>query len=312
MTTSKKSTSLETESPKKQQSQSGLVAGMGEYITNAISDADEAAAAERVAKLRLARPESSTVELVQSLIRQKSLQTGAVGAITSGTSMIPGLGTMTALTFGVAADIGMTFKMQAELVLEIAAAHDYELNPAEKQRIVLLVTGISAGSSMLLEKAGQQIAQKATERLAEKAVLKGLPVIGVAASAATNMLFTYIIGRRAEAYFERGPEAIGDWVDDVRAISGVDERILIDWLAETTKRSWNLVSSGVQNAAGAVIVAGRSSGEVILVSARRVGEIVGGAGQLRELVRPPARWSKPANGPAAALQPRPAQPRVQP
>jgi hypothetical protein len=275
MAKSKKSTSSGKESSKDEQ-QSGLLAGISEYITNAISDADETAAAERVAKLRSARPEAGTAELVQSLIRQKCFQTGAVGAITSGASIVPGLGTMAALTFGVAADIGMTFKMQAELVLEIAATCDYELSPAEKQRVIMLITGISAGSSVLLEKAGQQIAEKVTERLAEKAVLKGLPVIGVAASAATNMLFTYIVGRRAEAYFNRGPEAIGDWMDDVRAISGIDERILIDWLAETTERSWGLVSGGVKNAAGAVIVAGRATGEVILVSAKRVSQFVGG------------------------------------
>lgn len=275
MTKSKSSTSKGVNAPVKQQT-SDLVVGISEYITNAISDADKAAAAERVAKLHAARPEASTEELVQSLIRQKCLQTGAVGAITSGASMIPGLGTMVALTFGVAADIGMTFKMQAELVLEIAAVYKYELSPEEKRRVIMLVTGISAGSSILLEKAGQQIARKASERLAQKSVTKAIPVIGVAASAGANMLFTYIIGQRANAYFGRGPEAVGDWTDDLRAISGVDERILIEWLTETTERSWGLVSSSTQSAAGAVVVAGKSVGEVIVISSNKVSEIVSG------------------------------------
>lgn len=210
MAKSKKSASPKGEKASDAQKKSGLMDDITEYITNAISDADEAAAAERVARLCENRPEAGAEELVQILIRNKYLQTGAVGAVTSGASLVPGLGTMMALTFGVAADIGMTFKMQAELVLEVAAAYEHLLNPEEKRRVILLVTGISAGANHLLEKAGEQIAKKATERLARKSVTRAIPVIGVAASGGSNMLTTYIIGQRADAYFSRGPEAVGD------------------------------------------------------------------------------------------------------
>lgn len=272
-------TKSNSKSEKSAAQSSALIDHITGYVTNAISDADEAAATARVAHLREARPEATAEELVQSLIRQKCLQTGAVGAVTSGASLIPGLGTMASLTFGVAADIGMTFKMQAELVLEIAAVYEHQLTPEEKQRIILVVTGISAGSSVALEKVGQQIATKATEQLAQKSALKALPVLGVAASAGTNMAFTYLIGQRAHAYFSLGPEAMGDWSESVRALTGLDERLLIGWLTETTERSWQLASRSVKNAAGAVVVAGQSTGEVIMVQANRVKEIAGGLGQ---------------------------------
>jgi hypothetical protein len=250
-----------------------------EFIERAVDNVDEPAAVERVEALREAHPEASTDEMVELLVRQKCMQTGAVGAITSGASMIPGLGTLVSLTFGVAADIGMTFKYQAELVLEIAAVYEHKLNPIEKRRVVMLITGLSAGANQAVRKAGQRIAEKATERLAQKSVTKAIPVIGVAASAGTNILFTYVIGQRANAYFSLGPEAVGDWGESIRAVTGVDERIIVGWLSETTERSWRLVGDSAQSAVGSVIVAGKSAGEVIVVGAGTAAGAVVGAGK---------------------------------
>lgn len=249
------------------------------YLTQTIDKADEQAAAERVAALRQAHPEATTEELVEMLIKHKSTRTGAVGAVTSGASMIPGLGTIVSLTFGVAADIGMTFKMQAELVLEIAAVYRHQLSSTEKRNAILLVTGISAGANQLLSQTGTRIAEKTTERLAQKSVTKAIPVLGVAASAGTNMLSTYVIGRRAQAYFDLGPEAVGDWAESVRAISGMDERKLISWLAETTEHSWSLVRDRAHSAAGATIVASKSAGHLVVISADKTGQAVAGAGK---------------------------------
>ena len=283
MTETKKSTANSSKAtPAKERNDvnmpsSEIMAGVIERMTKAVSDADEAAAAKRVDNLRTSRPTVSPAELVDLLIHQKCLQTGAVGAITSGSALVPGLGTVTALTFGVAADIGMTFKMQAELVLEIAAVYERKLSPDEKRTAVMLVTGISTGANQLLEKAGEQIARKATERLAQKSVTKALPLIGVAASAGSNIVTTYVIGQRARAYFGLSPEAMGDWAESIRALTGVDERVMIEWLIETTERSWQVVSNSAKNAVGAVIVAGKSTGEVIVISAGKVSEAVSGA-----------------------------------
>jgi hypothetical protein len=184
--------------------------------------------------------------------------------VTSGTALIPGLGTLAALTFGVAADIGMTFKMQTELVLEIAAVHHHELSPDEKERVVLLVTGINAEANQAVTCAGAKISQKATERLAERSIAKAIPVIGVAASAGVNVLSTYIIGRRAHACFSLGEEQMQDWTESVRAITGVDEREISAWLSEATWRSWDLMSQGVQGAKAAVQNKGQAAGHVIV------------------------------------------------
>jgi hypothetical protein len=238
-----------------------------------ISEVDIEAAAERVRVLKEKYPEATPQELSQRLIRDKCQRTGAVGAVTSTTGLIPGIGTAAALTLGVAADIGATFKLEAELVLEIAAAYDYPLTESEKQQLVLLITGLSAGTNALTRKAGQAIAVEVGERFAEKAIVKVLPVLGLIASAGTNALSTYIIGQRADAYFRLGPEAVGTWADSLRAITGVDEREIGAWLAESGKSAGAALGVG----AGKVGAAGKVAGEAVVSGAGRVAEVVGPA-----------------------------------
>ncbi len=242
-----------------------------ETIFGVVSNVDIEAATTRVQALRQQNPDLPKPELVQRLIRDKCQRTGTVGAVTSGAGLIPGLGTAAALTLGVAADIGATFKLQAELVLEVAAAYDYPLNEAEKQRIVMLITGLSVGTSALARRAGQAASLKIGERFAEKALLKALPVVGVIASAGTNVLSTYIIGQRADAYFRLGPEAVGSWTDSLRAVSGVDEREIGKWLADSGRATGVALIQG----ANRVGQAGRVAGEAV---ASRAGRVAGTAG----------------------------------
>jgi uncharacterized protein (DUF697 family) len=245
-----------------------------QVILKAVGEADARAAAEHAAELRARHPDALPDELAQILIKERCFQTGAIGAITSGALLIPGLGTLTSLTFGVAADISMTYRIQAEMVLELAAAHQYELSPSEKRSAILLVSGISAGAGTVLRKAGREIADRASRRLVQKALTKALPVLGVAASAGTNIVSTYIIGRRAQAYFSLGPDAVGDWGESIRAITGLDERELIAWLAETTERTWRSAGEGARDLTDAIVVTGKSAGEVVIVHATRAGDAV--------------------------------------
>lgn len=242
-------------------------------LLNTINDVDMAAAAERVEAVRRSIPDADTPAIVQTLIKQKTQKTAAIGAVTSGTGLIPGVGTATALIFGTAADIGATFKLQAELVLEIAHAHRYPLSEQEKQRVVLLVTGLSAGASSLARKAGQRASVKITEQFAEKSLLKALPFIGIIASAGTNALSTYIIGQRADAYFRLGESGLQNWQDSLRAISGVDERQISRWLAERSDATREMLASSAatmgqlgktagKNIAGTAQTAAASSGRV--------------------------------------------------
>jgi hypothetical protein len=224
-----------------------------------VSKVDVKAAEERVQALRVENPNASTEEIVQKLIRDKCNRTAAVGAATSGTALIPGVGTAAALTLGVAADIGATFQLQAELVLEIAAAYNYPLTEEEKQQVVMVITGLSAGTVALAQRVGKRAALRLGEKYAEKAIVKALPVIGVISSAGTNVLSTYIIGQRADAYFRLGPEAVGSWADSLRAITGFDERKMKSWLAEGGRTAGAALAVGADKVGAGAKVAGQTA-----------------------------------------------------
>lgn len=224
-------------------------------VGRAVDDADQVAAAQRVADLRARHPELSTAQIIDLLVRDKINKTGMVGAATTGAGLIPGIGTLASLTVGVAADITATFKLQSELVLEIAAAYGYQLSDDEKQRAVLLVTGLSTGTNQLTRRVGTQVAGAISRRTAQRWVAHALPIIGVAAAAGTNALSTYIVGERAKAYFGRSPEAMGNWTDNLRAITGVDERKIQSWMSS----SGQMLASGSRTA---VNTAGKGIGGI--------------------------------------------------
>lgn len=246
---------------------------IAQTIFNVVSDVDIAAATARMAALKKQYPNLSAQELAQKVIAAKCQKTGTVGAVTAGAGIIPGIGTAAALTLGTAADIGVTFKMQAELVLEIAALYDYPLSEDEKQRLVMVISGISAGTTVLARRAGQNIALKAGEHFAGRAFLRAIPVVGVLASAGTNVLSTYIIGQRADAYFRLGPEAVGSWADSLRTISGMDERRIGGWLAESGTAAGSMIATG----AGKVGEAGKTASAMIVSGAGQVAGTVGPA-----------------------------------
>lgn len=200
------------------------------FFNRVVDDLDMIAAAQVVADVRAARPDIERKQLIDQLISQKSRKVAAVGAMTSGAAAIPGLGTLLAMSVGVAADIGLTFKMQAELILEIAAAHGRELSLEERRRAVMLVTGIGVGAGRLAEGVGRRAALAVGERFAERWIIKAIPFVSIAASAGINALVTYVVGKRAEAYFALPPEQVADRAGVIRALSGIDERAAKEWM----------------------------------------------------------------------------------
>lgn len=229
----------------------GMTGRVFAFFLDRIDEADPEAAGKRVAELRRANPEATSGELVEMLIKRKVQQTAAIGAATAGSALIPGLGTVAALTVGAVADFGATLKLQTELVLEIAEVHGRVLTPDERRQVVMLVSGLSAGGAQLLSRGSARLSLRLTQRYAERWLAKAIPVAGVAASAAANVLSTYLIGTRADAYFSQGPDAVGTWKESLRTLVGVDERKLAAWLADTTWRSPAAAAAG-QRVAGLV------------------------------------------------------------
>lgn len=206
-----------------------------------INDANEQDAVDHVAALREKMPEATNQALIDKLIYDKCVQTATSGAVTAGTGLIPGIGPALALTFGVATDIGVTFKLQAELVLEIAAVYGVEISDEEKRTILLGVTGVNMGSDFAARHIGRVVATKATKLLAGKAATKAIPYLGVAASAGLNIALTYAVGQRAIEYFAQDERELQTWDDTIRAMTGVDWVKLAQWLSEAVLQAYALL-----------------------------------------------------------------------
>ncbi|HEU5316171.1 MAG TPA: hypothetical protein VFX49_08695 [Chloroflexota bacterium] len=207
-----------------------------DLLLDRVDDADEAQAIERVRTLRDAHPDWTTQQLVDELVMRKVRQTASIGAATAAASVIPVLGTIVALTVGAVADLGATLRLQSELLLEIAEVYARRLSKEEKRRAFMLIAGLSAGGARLVSRGGSRLSLRLTERFAERWLARALPFAGIAVAAGTNALSTYLIGRRATAYFALGPEAVGSWTESLRALSGVDERRLASWVRGALRR----------------------------------------------------------------------------
>lgn len=222
------------------------------FILDRVSQVDPAKAAARVNELREQHPGASPDELADRLIKAKCQKTGAVGALTSGSALVPGLGTLAATTIGVAADLGTTITLQSELVYELAEVYRVPAEHLNTRQVVMLITGLSLGAEKALAVTGAKLGGELAERFAHRWLAKALPVVGVAASAGVNAITTYVVGQRARAYFSRGPDAVGDWADSLRALTGVDERRIARWLAGRGATARSLAGAAASTARDAV------------------------------------------------------------
>lgn len=232
-------------------------------LLNILSNADVGAAQKRVSQLKQKNKDKTADEITELIIKQKVQQTAAIGAASSSAGLIPGLGTLTSLTVGVATDITATFKLQAEMVLEIASAYNFTMSDLDQQKLIYLVTGVSTGGNILMGKVGKEVSVKLTERYAQKWLSNALPFIGIAASSSTNALSTYLIAERAKAYFKDGPDAVTDWRDSLRRVSGVDERKIGNWVSESSNKTWQAVTDVTQATTDALSTASQATGQAV-------------------------------------------------
>ena len=234
-------------------------------LVGSIEEKHIAAAKTRVAELRARQPQANVEQLANQVIRQKCIDTGAVGLASSLPGLIPGVGSVLVVSAGLMVDLRRTMEMQKELVLELAAIYGRSVTPADQRNLLLLVTGVDSGNK-LIAKAGSEAAAKVTTRLSSKALSKALPVAGIVTSAAVNIISTYLVGRRAQAYLRADPSLANEWDNALRTLSGVDERELARWLLASLDQAQGGLAATMQRVGGAVGSAGRA--------------VVGGTGDL--------------------------------
>lgn len=184
--------------------------------------ADLDAARARVAALRAAHPGATDDALVRIAVNRAATRSAAVGAITAGSALVPGAGSVVALTVGAAADVGTMLGIHTRLVLDIAGLRGAPLDAEAAGTAVLVVAGVSLAGTAFAGRLGRGALRHLSGRAGARWLLRAVPVIGLVAASGANALATRVMGHRADAYFRLGPDAVGDWRASVKAVSGLD------------------------------------------------------------------------------------------
>jgi hypothetical protein len=206
------------------------------FVVDRIEAADSEGATRTVRELRERYPHWDDGRLVAYLISRKARQTALIGAATAGGSLLPGLGTLLSITVGMAADIGASVKLHAELVLEIAAVRGRVLSPDERRQAVGLAMGISAAQSQLVARGVRAMTTGLIRRYGTQWLAKGVPFLGAATSAVANSATTTVIGRRADAYLRLPPDRTDEPEERLQVLTGIDPRRATAWLQGATSR----------------------------------------------------------------------------
>jgi hypothetical protein len=235
-------------------------------MVGSIEDQHIAAAQARVLSLRDRHPDAMADQLAEKAIRQKCIDTGAVGVASSLPGLIPGVGSMLVASAGLVVDIRKTMEMQKDLVLELAAIYAREITPADRRNLLLLVGGVDSGNKLAVKAGGELVAKaslRASSGLASKALTKAIPVAGILTSSAVNIVSTYVVGRRAQAYLRADPALAASWDDALRTLSGVDERELARWLLASLDQAQGGIVQSARRLGGAIGAAGRTVGSAV-------------------------------------------------
>lgn len=221
-----------------------------------IDSVDANAVRDTVAKARRAHPDDSDRELARRLIRDKAVATGIMGGTTSLVGLVPGLGTLAAVSLGVTADLITTFRLETELVMEIAELLGRKLTPSERRTAVLAITGLGMGLNAVGRRVGTKLTIEVGERYAGKTIMKAIPVAGIFASAGVNVLATRVVGDRALAYFSGKP--LVPFTEQISQVS--------DTAASQAQRWWTIASTRV---ASGLAAAGPKAAATLQGLARR-------------------------------------------
>lgn len=164
--------------------------------------------------------------VAKKIISNYSYLTAFIGGATAVTSIVPGLGTVLAVSGGATADAALSMKYQIEMTMAIAVVYGHDISIEEEKRVCMVVAGLGtinqaskegtkAVSSKAFVKMTQQYLKGATLQTVKeifkkvgvtftrKAVEKSIPFgVGVVIGATANKGLTYYVGKRAMSFYK--------------------------------------------------------------------------------------------------------------
>lgn len=164
--------------------------------------------------------------VAKKIISNYSYYTACVGGATGLTGVIPGLGTLIAVSGGAMADAAISMKWQIEMTMAIASVYGHDITTEEKKNLCFLVAGLGtvaqgakeggkAASSKAfiamvqsnlkgpLLHAIKELFKKIGITFTRKAVEKAIPFgIGIIVGAGMNKALTCYVGGKAMDFFK--------------------------------------------------------------------------------------------------------------
>ncbi|MDD4239710.1 MAG: hypothetical protein PHT62_14355 [Desulfotomaculaceae bacterium] len=137
---------------------------------------------KRVQKLKKKKSNLSNEELCRLLIKKKSRLCALAGGATAMPGVVPGVGTLVAVVGGTLLDMTAMAFFITELILEVAAVYDRDLDVSgtSREAVWVLITSVGAGAagSGLTRLTISQLTGSAFKRLIEQALV----ALGIRAS----------------------------------------------------------------------------------------------------------------------------------
>lgn len=155
------------------------------------------------------------------IVSHYSNMAALAGGATALVSIVPGIGTLLALTGGAISDAALCLKFQVEMIWELATIYGRDINDQEEADLCLLLAGVGtlsevskqgglrvalAGMSRpylrtMIVNATKVVFRKLGLTFARRALQKAVPFgVGVGISVVANKSLTAFIGREARMY----------------------------------------------------------------------------------------------------------------
>lgn len=150
-----------------------------DWLMTFLGQVDTSKIEAKVAQMRSQYPDETPQQIAHRLIIDKTWRGGRLGLLTN---IVPPIA---ALFLGI--ELIATTKLQTEMVYEIAAAYNLDLNQPARRGEVLAIFGLSLGADVL--KTGLSI-------------IEIIPGIGAVVGASTNAALLYVLGQTACRFYE--------------------------------------------------------------------------------------------------------------
>jgi uncharacterized protein (DUF697 family) len=155
------------------------------WLAAVIGDVDTQIVQDKVDQLKTQYPYEKSPQLVQRVIYNKSLEAAKLGFVTN---LIP---PFALALFGW--ELAGMVKLQAEMVYQIAAIHNFDLKHPSRRSEALAIFGLSLGGGSL--KTGLSF-------------LELLPGLGVLIGVSSNAILIYSLGQTANQFYQFKQEAV--------------------------------------------------------------------------------------------------------